>query len=127
RLLGTLALATALIHAPQAQASDFQMNIVGGQEAVRGEFPSIVSLQNGGGHFCGGALIRKDWVITAYHCVEYGAPSTIVIGLHDRRNSAGTETFRPAQVIKHPKANTSKFTHDIALIRLNGESKFAPV
>lgn len=125
RLLSTLALATVSI--ATAQASDFNAKIVGGEEAVRGEYPFIVSLQSRSGHFCGGALIRKDWVMTAHHCVEGGAPNTIVIGMHDRRNTAGTESFRPAQVISHPKANTDTMTYDFALIRLDGESKYEPI
>ncbi len=127
RLLGTLAFAAALVYTPAASASDFNTKIVGGVEATKGEYPFIVSLQGRSGHFCGGSLIRKDWVMTAHHCVEHGAPNTIVIGLHDRRDTTGTETFRPSQVISHPKADTDTMTYDFALIRLDGESKFAPV
>lgn len=40
--------------------------IVGGTEAVKGEFPFIVSLQSFyWGHFCAGSLIKKNWVLTA--------------------------------------------------------------
>jgi len=126
RLLGTFALAAAL-YTPAAPAADFSTKIVGGEEAVKGEYPFIVSLQGRSGHFCGGSLIRKDWVMTAHHCVENGAPNTIVIGMHDRRNTQGTESFRPAQVISHPKANTDTMTYDFALIRLDGESKYEPI
>merc|ERR1719373_414337 len=43
--------------------------IVGGEEAVDGEFPWQVSLRQisgvGATHFCGGSVIDKDWVLTA--------------------------------------------------------------
>ena len=46
--------------------------IVGGEEAVDGEFPWQVSLRQisgvGATHFCGGSVIDKDWVLTAAHC-----------------------------------------------------------
>jgi trypsin len=128
RLLGALVLVSTLAYPLPVKAADFQATIVGGQEAVRGEFPFIVSLQSASGsHFCGGSLIRKNWVLTAHHCIQFGAPGSILIGLHDRRNTAGSETFRPLQVISHPKVNMSKMSYDFALIKLDGESRFEPV
>ena len=45
--------------------------IVNGQNARPHEFPWMVSLQYlSGFHFCGGAIINKQWVVTAAHCVE---------------------------------------------------------
>lgn len=45
--------------------------IVGGQDAVEGEFPWMVSLQiKKNGHVCGGSLINERWLVTAAHCVQ---------------------------------------------------------
>ncbi len=98
--------------------------IVGGETAVEGEFPFLVSLQDLAGHFCGGSLIAKDWVLTAEHCVTEGV-NTVVIGLHDLRQTGGTETHRVDRIVPHPLRGSRDY--DYALLHLAGESKFAPI
>lgn len=98
--------------------------IVGGVTAEKGEFPFLVSLQDLAGHFCGGSLIAKDWVLTAEHCVTEGV-NAVVIGLHDQRNTAGTERFRVDRIIPHPLRGSRDY--DYALIHLAGESKYTPI
>ncbi|XP_034501891.1 polyserase-2-like [Ailuropoda melanoleuca] len=41
---------------------------VGGPAARARSWPWLVSLQHHGQHFCGGALIAKQWVLTATRC-----------------------------------------------------------
>lgn len=46
-----------------------QARIIGGHDALPGEFPWIVSVRRHGGHFCGGTLIHSRVVLTAAHCL----------------------------------------------------------
>ena len=104
------------------------MEIVGGTNAVKGEFPFQVSLQGSTGHFCGGSLIKKNWVLTAAHCVADWNPSTkIVIGLHDRNDKSGTETFTATKVIANPQFDSQTYDWDYALLKLSGDSKFRTI
>lgn len=103
-----------------------QEKIVGGVEAVKGEFPFIVSLHGDYGHFCAGSLIKKDWVLTAAHCIP-GGIKKVVIGLHDQSQAADAETLEVDNVVAHPDYGKQPQDYDFALLHLKSESKFPPV
>ena len=44
--------------------------IIKGMESEFGEYPWKVQLRTMRGHKCGAALLNKNWVITAAHCVD---------------------------------------------------------
>ncbi|XP_029466499.1 chymotrypsin B-like [Rhinatrema bivittatum] len=93
--------------------------IVNGEEAVPGSWPWQASLQNSlGGHFCGGSLINKQWVVTAAHC-SVTKSQFVVLGEHDRgTNVEAIQKLKVAQVFTHPQWNSNTIENDIALIKL---------
>jgi trypsin len=102
--------------------------IVGGVEATKGEFPFIVSLQSDiYGHFCGGSLIKDDWVLTAGHCSRATTISKVLIGLHEQGIMTGVESIRVKRVITHPQYNGQTVDYDYALIQLETKSHFKPI
>lgn len=53
--------------------------IVGGAPIDITDVPWQVSLQDSGGHFCGGSVIGASLILTAAHCTEGAAPSNISV------------------------------------------------
>merc|ERR1712227_232947 len=102
--------------------------IVNGEEAPVGSLPYQASLQLRVGdrlvssksmHFCGGAFIAKDWIVTASHCVkgQQARMLKIVGGTNDITDS-GSPTFGVEEVITNDYNDVTKM-NDIALLRLD--------
>ncbi|XP_059620668.1 trypsin-like [Phlebotomus argentipes] len=104
--------------------------IIGGTQAVIGEFPGKVSLQTRlGSHFCGGTLIDLTHILTAAHCVTDSRaqvlnPAAIQIMAGDvsivRNDAAPTREVRfLSHIFVHPDYDIATMENDIAVLRLS--------
>ncbi|KAL8178000.1 UNVERIFIED_CONTAM: hypothetical protein K2H54_025125 [Gekko kuhli] len=96
--------------------------IVGGSEALRGEFPWQVSLRENGEHFCGATILTARWLVSAAHCFnELHDPSswTAYVGSIWLSNT-GSSFARAGvgHIVKHPSYNIDTADYDVALLHL---------
>jgi hypothetical protein len=93
-----------------------------GAPVAPAEAPWLVSLTTRG-HFCGGALIAPDRVLTAAHCVQGAGPGDFHVRLQGRRlEFRGTYFPTRYRLIESPveplNPGASASVHDIAVIVL---------
>jgi secreted trypsin-like serine protease len=97
--------------------------ITGGGPASE-PYPWMVSLQSQEDHFCGGSLVRPDWVLTAAHCPEGEKVEdlSVLLGQHQLSGTGG-ERIAVAEVVIHEKyASDDAGGHDVALLRVERPS-----
>lgn len=100
--------------------------IVAGQEAVPHSWPWQASIQLNGywpaAHFCGGALVRNDIVITAAHCVQGLRPEELVVklGSHSLAHDDASVQIRSVSTYAlHSNFQPHDLTHDVAVLKLS--------
>ncbi|NXV46390.1 OVCH2 protein, partial [Uria aalge] len=107
---------------PSNQPRFIFSRIIGGEEAVPYSWPWQVSIQISDEHVCGGAVLAKEWVVTAAHCFNSREPYRdlwmVVTGLHDLTEQEYRQKRSVKQYIIHPSFNKTTMDSDIALLQL---------
>ena len=99
--------------------------VVGGTPTDIESTPWQVSLQDGGGHMCGGSIIDPSVILTASHCVA-GVPTAdlaVRAGVSDHTDTQGQDRT-VARVIDHPDGFDD--SADVALLVLSEPLDLGP-
>ncbi|EDW81690.1 uncharacterized protein Dwil_GK12198 [Drosophila willistoni] len=103
-----------------ATASRFSSRIVGGETADVATAPYQVSLQNNyGNHFCSGAIIADQWVVTAASCLGGLRKSNIMVVTTTYNDWGGAGWIYDVEdIVTHCHFDQPLYHNDIALIKL---------
>ncbi|XP_055991088.1 serine protease 27 [Sorex fumeus] len=96
--------------------------MVGGQDALEGEWPWQVSVQRNGSHVCGGSLVTERWVLTAAHCFPNASETAlyrVLLGARQLvRPGPHAVSLGVRQVQSHPLYQGMASSADVALVQL---------
>lgn len=96
--------------------------IIGGELAADGAWGWAVALRVSGRAFCTASLLSNEYAVTAAHCVQNVAASSLSIlagtnYLSD--TSSNAQTRQITTVFIHPNYNAEQHSYDIALLRFS--------
>ncbi|NXU48329.1 GRAA protein, partial [Turnix velox] len=100
----------------------FCVDIIGGVEVAPHSRPFMALILKANEGLCGGALIKKNWVLTAAHCAK--VDGKVILGAHSQeKKEKEKQTFRIEKKIPHPHYCSSSKENDIMLIKLHKKAK----
>ncbi|XP_067665326.1 uncharacterized protein [Haliotis asinina] len=97
--------------------------IVNGNNAIDGEWPWQASIQRKGKHFCGGALVSPNFIVTAAHCVEaYTSDHRNIEVVLGASNVSAKEPQQQRYKVKSLTIHNHIYhqKNDIALVQIDG-------
>lgn len=87
--------------------------IVGGVNAVAGQYPYQVSLRTAANfHFCGGSIISNHFALTAAHCIVNRAQTAVFVHVGSHLLNGPTVSHQSNRVRPHLSYNPQLISHE---------------
>lgn len=121
---------TPSTHLSSAAYQQWSGRIVGGETVdAASDYPYQVSLRDvvfTDFHFCGGTIIRANWILTAAHCISADEPEDMIVVVGTHRISEGGRFYNVSALIVHENFNNNTLENDIGLMRIDETMVFTP-
>jgi secreted trypsin-like serine protease len=100
--------------------------IIGGSDAVNGQFPYQVALRNSmnGSFFCGASIINNRWVLSAAHCTVNRAQNSLLVVVGSALLNSGGVTHVSSRILNHPNYNHNVLVDDVSVIQTSTDITF---
>ncbi|XP_049799882.1 chymotrypsin-like elastase family member 1 [Schistocerca nitens] len=132
QLLWMLVVSTAVAQGKTPKSETYQPNqhpwtklqspgegrLIGGGQAVRGQFPHAAYLNiDDGAATCGATLLTETWLLTSAQCLSGFSKWWVYLGVEDLSTSDDyASIFDCYTILVHPGYNSTTKVHDIGLI-----------
>ncbi|KAJ0171603.1 hypothetical protein K1T71_013153 [Dendrolimus kikuchii] len=85
------------------------------------DYPYTVSIRLHGKHWCGGAIVGKQWVLTAAQCFDYVTKEEVSVRVGSVFRDYGGRIMSVIDIQRHPHYKMDQYypEHNLAMVKLN--------